>query len=52
MNPEEKELAGIILARCKTEVKRVTFYLALMRAVKLRVDVDAILAKQDKEVKK
>lgn len=46
MNNEERELAGIILARSKNEIKRVQHYLQLMRAVKLRVDIEAILAKQ------
>lgn len=52
MNQEEREIAGIILSRCKSEIKRVAHYLQLMRAVKLRVDVEGILAKQEKEAKK
>lgn len=52
MNPEERELAGIILSRSKSEIKRVAHYLQLMRAVKLRVDVEVIISKQEKEVKK
>lgn len=38
--------------RSKNEIKRVAHYLQLMRAVKLRVDVEALLAKQEKEAKK
>lgn len=52
MNPEEKEIAAIILMRCKSEIKRVAHYLQLMRAVKLRLQIEEIVAKQSKEAKK
>lgn len=51
MNTEEKELAGIILQRSKNEIKRVQHYLQLMRAVKLRVQVEEMVEKQKKSDK-
>jgi len=42
MNDDEKKLAADILRKALGTNKMVTFYLALMRAVKLRLEVEKI----------
>ena len=46
MNEQEKEIAEDILRKAKNTAKYVSLYLALMRAVKLRLECEKMVAAQ------